>query len=114
MTRNMGSTSMDTFIMPSYKQYLEKSNMNTLSLNAFIDDLIGKIEKNPHEYLPESSELTDMIQKECETLVSKLPEDAQAPMKVVYQYVPSALSEGLMTEFFVEQMRLAKTLKQEN
>jgi hypothetical protein len=102
----------EEFLFPTYERYKEKhpQKASDLSFPDFLSNLMQAAEANPSAVvLPGSRKLTEAIQKECENILDQLPEDAQQPLRKLYDQCISALVEGWYLEFLSATLDQAKT-----
>lgn len=106
----------EEFLRPSYEQYTAKhaQKANGISFPDFLSNLMRAAEADPNALMsPGARKFTETIKKECETVLDELPEDAQTPLKKLYDENMSALVEGWILEFLSATLDQVKTLELE-
>jgi hypothetical protein len=97
------ATTKEKTLMPLYKQYMERDPeaATGVSFHDFLDIMIAALEKNPRLIVSSSChEHTEIIQALCKDTLAQLPEDAQKPLKKLYDVAMPALVDGMMVEYY--------------
>ena len=102
------------FLRPAYEQYRVKhaQKAGDVSFLNFLSNLMREAEANPSTLMsPSSRNFTETIKKECEKVLADLPEDAQQPLRKLFDDNMSALAEGWILEFLAATLDQVKTLE---